>query len=229
MNIFLSGHKGYLGKSIKKRLAGKNYNIKTLANKINRKTNIKFNDINCIIHTANKFNSKNKNEIFKVNYTISKKIFSEAINNQSKDTRLFINLNTIRIKENLKSNKNYYIESKKKFSKYVKKNIKKKFLFIDLLIPTVFGGIGNNKDFYSTALIKLKNDDKLKLKNPYILKKFIKLDNLTRQILKIIKEYKNSKKKGYVKIEVDYDFKKTILEFSNYLKIKLKSKSKIYF
>ena len=126
-------------------------------------------------------------------------------------------------------NKNYYIESKKKFSSYVKKNIKKRILFIDLLIPTVFGNIGNNKDFYSTALIKLKKDEKLKLKNPYILKKFIKLDNLIVQILKIIKKYKNSKKLGYVKIEVDYNFKKTILEFSNYLKIKLKSKSKIYF
>ncbi len=41
MNIFLSGHKGYLGKSIKKRLAGKNYNIETLANKVNKKTNIR--------------------------------------------------------------------------------------------------------------------------------------------------------------------------------------------
>jgi nucleoside-diphosphate-sugar epimerase len=229
MNIFLSGHKGYLGRSIKEKLIGEKYEIKTLENKINKKTNINFNNINCIIHSANKFNSKNKDEIFKVNYMISKKIFLEAIRIQSKDTRLFINLNTTRINENLKLNKNYYIESKKKFSSYVKKNIKKRILFIDLLIPTVFGNIGNNKDFYSTALIKLKKDEKLKLKNPYILKKFIKLDNLIVQILKIIKKYKNSKKLGYVKIEVDYNFKKTILEFSNYLKIKLKSKSKIYF
>ena len=73
MNIFLSGHKGYLGKSIKKRLTDNNYNIKTLANKINKKTNINFDNINCIINSANKFNSKNKDEIFKVNYAIAKK------------------------------------------------------------------------------------------------------------------------------------------------------------
>ena len=229
MNIFLSGHKGYLGKSIKKRLTDNNYNIKTLANKINKKTNINFDNINCIINSANKFNSKNKDEIFKVNYAIAKKIYIEATKIQSVGTKLFINLNTIRIKENLKKNKNYYIESKKKFSEYVKNKVKKKILFIDLLIPTVFGSIGNNKDFYSTTLIKLKKNDKLKLKNPHVLKKFIKLDNLTRQILQIIKKYKNSKRRGYIKIEVDYDFKKTILQFSNYLKIKLKSKSKIYF
>jgi nucleoside-diphosphate-sugar epimerase len=229
MNIFLSGHKGYLGKSLKKRLVKENYNIKTLENKINKKTNINFDNINCIIHSANKFNTKNKDEIFKVNYTIAKKIYIEATRNQSMDTKLFINLNTIRIKENLKTNKNYYIESKKKFSKYVKKTVKKKILFIDLLIPTVFGSIGNNKDFYSTAYIKLKKNDKLILKNPHVLKKFIKLDNLIRQILEIIKKYKNSKKIGYIKIEIDCDFKKTILQFSNYLKIKLKSKSKIYF
>lgn len=229
MNIFLSGDKGYLGKSLKKRLAKDNYNIKTLDNKINKKTNINFDNINCIIHSANKFNSKNKDAIFKVNFTIAKKIYKEATRKQSIDTKLFINLNTIKIKENFKTNKNYYIESKKKFSNYVKKTVQKKILFIDLLIPTVFGGTGNNKDFYSTAYVKFKKNDKLKLKNPNVLKKFIKLDNLVRQILKIIKKYKNSKKKGYIKIEIDCDFKKTILQFSNYLKVKLKSKSKIYF
>ena len=93
MNIFLSGHKGYLGRSIKEKLIREKYKIKTLENKINKKTNINFNNINCIIHSANKFNSKNKDEIFKVNYMISKKIFLEAIRIQSKDTRLFINLN----------------------------------------------------------------------------------------------------------------------------------------
>ena len=38
MNIFLSGHKGYLGKSIKKMFTGENYNIKTLANKTSDST-----------------------------------------------------------------------------------------------------------------------------------------------------------------------------------------------
>ena len=229
MNIFLSGHKGYLGKSIKERLAGKNYNIKVLTNRINMKTNINFDNVNCIIHTANKFNSKNKDEIFRVNYTIAKKIYMQACRAQSINTKLFINLNTIRIKENLKTDNDHYIESKKKFSEYVKKKNIKKILFIDLIIPTVFGSLGNNKDFYSTALIKLKKNKSLKLKNPHISKKFIKLDNLTKQVLKIIEKYKNSKKTGYIKIELNYDFKKTILQFSNYLKIRYKSKSKIYF
>lgn len=229
MNILITGHRGYLGKFLKKKLITKKFKIKTLSKKITHKTNINYDDINCIIHCSNKFNSSEKKKIFEVNYSISKKILNDFINTKYRETKLFININTIRIKEDLKSDLNLYIESKKKFSNYVKKNVKKKIIFIDFLIPTVFGGIGNGKDFYSEAYFKLKKNKELKLKNPHSSRKFIKLNSFLSQILKIIKKYKYSTKTGYITVEAKYNFKKTLLEFSKYLKIKLISKSKIYF
>ena len=229
MNILITGHRGYLGKFLKKKLISKKFKIKTLSKTITYKTNINYDDINCIIHCSNKFNSTEKKKIFEVNYSISKKILNDFIDTKYRETKLFININTIRIKEDLKSDLNLYIESKKKFSNYVKKNVKKKIIFIDFLLPTVFGGMGNGKDFYSEAYFKLKNNKELKLKNPHSSRKFIKLNSFLSQILKIIKKYKYSTKTGYIALEAKYNFKKTLLEFSKYLKIKLISKSKIYF
>lgn len=227
MNILLTGHRGYIGKSIKKKFSESNYNIKTITNRITTKSKINYENIDCVIHCLNKFNCNNKNDIFKTNYIISKKIFDEIIKVNSKRIKIFININTIKIKENSNFNNNYYVTSKKKFSCYVEKKTNKKILFIDFLVPTVFGNKGNGKDFYSEAFVQLKKNKELKIKSPHISKKFIKINNLTNQVFRFFKKYKNSSKTGYLKIIANYNFEKTVLEFTNYLKIKLKSKSKI--
>ena len=73
MNILITGHRGYLGKFLKKELINKKFKIKTLSKKITQKTNINYDDINCIIHCSNKFNSSEKKKSSKLIILFQKK------------------------------------------------------------------------------------------------------------------------------------------------------------
>jgi nucleoside-diphosphate-sugar epimerase len=226
MKILITGHKGYIGSNLYKILNNNKNKILILKkNSVKSLKNLS-GKIDCIIHCANKYHSKKKNEVFNTNYLYSKKIYNFFnSSNKEKKNFLFINLNTIYIKKNFSSYINEpYVNSKKMFSDYVK-NDKKNIKFLDLLIPTVYGKEGNKKDFYYNIKNKLIKNKQIIIKNKNDIRYFLYISNLQTIIVKILKN-KNTLKK-FTQKNISYDFKCTNYEFAKFLKKKIKSKSKI--
>lgn len=227
MKILITGHNGYIGSNLYK-ILNKNKN-KILIIKKNSLKDLKklSGKIDCVIHCANKYYSKKKNEVFNTNYLYSKIIYNFFnSSNKEKKNFLFINLNTIYIKKKKMLNiiNEPYVKSKKMFSDYVK-NDKKNIKFLNLLIPTVYGKEGNKKDFYYNLKSKLIKNKPIIIKNKNDTRYFVCILNLENIIIKILKN-KNTLKK-FTQKTINYDFKCTNYEFAKFLKKQFKSKSKI--
>tara|TARA_X000000950_G_C13817000_1_gene620243 strand:+ start:329 stop:1186 length:858 start_codon:yes stop_codon:yes gene_type:complete len=213
MAILISGSSGFLGKKLLNYFKKKfNYKIYVISNRkknidnyinvkdINNVESIKKykNKIKFVIHLATKYSNEktNEEEIYKVNYLYSIKVyeFSKKIN-----SKYFLNICTT-----LNPSINYYAYTKNLFKEYLKSDKQKKIRVVNCKLDMIFGY--NDKRFFHNFVNQLLNKEKIKLTNCNQLRNITYVDDILEQFLILIKNI-HLIKKNNIKMGVEFEIR----------------------
>tara|TARA_B100001939_G_C16875218_1_gene588333 strand:+ start:164 stop:1054 length:891 start_codon:yes stop_codon:yes gene_type:complete len=187
----ITSHKKQLAQKLKNKKLYPKINFRNYKF-INLKNKNFFQDQDIIINCMGAYpNGKNKNLMYKLNYSLPKKIVRLSTSVKPKK---FITINTM-----LKNRKSLYVFYKHKLSDYLKRN-KGKTSVIDLYVSHLYGDPLNKKEFIFNILQQINNKEKyINLTKGNQKRDFLHIrdfNNLFTQVLK----FKTNKK--YNKFEV---------------------------
>ncbi|WP_458747518.1 NAD-dependent epimerase/dehydratase family protein [Candidatus Nitrosocosmicus sp. T] len=205
MNILVTGHKGFIGTNLVKKLQG-NYTVLPTNKNSGQRINIleknqllDINDVDVVIHLASKTSIvdsiSNPYDTYYTNMVGTLNILDYAVNRQIKNiiyisTYLYGNPKYLPIDENHPlSPHSPYNKSKlisEKLSEYYSEDYK---LNIVTLRPFLIYGPSHNSSFISTAIRKVMNNEKVILSKKNTYRDFLFVDDFVDLIQKILPNF----------------------------------------